>query len=470
MPLQSTNAARSKRARTRCAPLLAALSIAMCITLDAALAQPAGPTLVPPGTDSPLASNQQAFTLGTVEFRGTSATVEAPVEASSAGLLIRTRGPADLEPPQLVAWHRIRAVRGVERTALAPAWAEISGQLMRAVARIERGDDALAAEVAEPLLSRLLAQGELRGPTGLVLCEVVTRARLARNGQAGATLAWLRWRGVAASRSADASIQAEGTQRSTEAQRDPVWVGHRTALGPIIDERTGLCPQLPPVLAPGVSIQALTAMLTSPEWPSTDAKTINSATGSAREAAIIALAYRAAALFEATGSAGPEGEGVAQLAEQRGSEGVSLVLDMVASRVAEPKDREAARRRMGERLAVLRRDDATSEIEADEAPIDRGWQQAWLHLALGCSLLREDDAATRRRGLVELLHVPALFQVDHPALAAMALKEVRSHASGLGLDAAAIAAIERELKEGLGLGDDALTPLVPPPSKEPPSP
>jgi len=400
-----------------------------------------------------------------VEFRGSGGVVEAPVEVLSAGLLVRPRDAAGGQTTQVVAWHRVRDVRGDGLSV--GAWGEVGQELMRAVARIERGDGALAGDVAEPLYARLLGAGELRGPTGLVLCEVVTRVRLERQGPGGATLAWLRWLQVAAEHAPSvggAGGGGGGGASQATSWTKAQWVGQRTTLTPVVDERTGLCPQLPPVFGRGLTGPALVAMLASAEWPATDEKSIMSAgAGGAagdprRDALVIALAYRVAAQFEsggeaALGAAGASGVGVVKLAEQKQGEAAGLVLDIVAARVGDAGVRVEARKRLSERLASLRRDETTSEIEPDDAPIDRTWQRAWVHLGLGRSLLRETEADQRRRGLVELLHVPALFQVEHPSLAALALLEARSEAGGMNLGAGAIEAIERELREGLGLGE-----------------
>jgi len=51
------------------------------------------------------------------------------------------------------------------------------------------------------------------------------------------------------------------------------------------------------------------------------------------------------------------------------------------------------------------------------------WREAWARAALGRSLLMEDDAQSRSLGVIELLHVPARFSAEQPALASMALRE-----------------------------------------------
>lgn len=52
------------------------------------------------------------------------------------------------------------------------------------------------------------------------------------------------------------------------------------------------------------------------------------------------------------------------------------------------------------------------------------WREAWSRVAIGRSLLREDDPGLRTAGLFHLLHLPARFSQAQPYLSGIALAEV----------------------------------------------
>jgi hypothetical protein len=56
------------------------------------------------------------------------------------------------------------------------------------------------------------------------------------------------------------------------------------------------------------------------------------------------------------------------------------------------------------------------------------WQDAWIRVAVGRSLLREDDLVERERGLVQLMHVPARSVIVAPRLVGVALRDVMAEA------------------------------------------
>jgi len=88
------------------------------------------------------------------------------------------------------------------------------------------------------------------------------------------------------------------------------------------------------------------------------------------------------------------------------------------------------------------------------------WREAWARVAIGRSLLLEDDERSRALGVIELLHVPARFASEQPALAALALRDAAGALRTLGDDAGA-----QELLEQL----PQIDPTRPAPTPRPPS-
>jgi hypothetical protein len=149
-----------------------------------------------------------------------------------------------------------------------------------------------------------------------------------------------------------------------------------------------------------------------------------------------------------------------------------LVSDIVAAQTAPGEPMRAARSRLQKRLELLQRDADTKETAEDaEVQADRSWQRAWLHAAIGRSLLSEEPLTQRRQGLVELLHVPAIDGGTQPGLAATALLDVidylRRHNEGAGVEGA-IAALSAELRQRFGVDPTpTVDPAVPAPAQSP---
>jgi hypothetical protein len=74
------------------------------------------------------------------------------------------------------------------------------------------------------------------------------------------------------------------------------------------------------------------------------------------------------------------------------------------------------------------------------------WEEAWCRVAIGRSLLRETDIREQRMGLVAMLHVPARFGDQLPALSALVLTEVAAELERMG-DAAGAARLRIELEQ-----------------------
>jgi hypothetical protein len=423
----------------RLQPTLIAPLAALLATTSLSITTQAEPTS--PNSSRPDATARAATSTNTGTFlrlRGSPVDITGVITSGPGGILVRplpAASPAnnpDLPdtrpspPAQLIAWHRVAItdLRTVDNSMA------LGLELMRATSRLERGDIDLAAEAIEPLYSQMTRQGTLIGPTGMVTAETVLRVRLARGMQTGATLAWLGWLDAAA-------------EKPIRFPDDPplsvIWVGSTlgdaprssgTALEPILDPTLKLCRHLPPVFGPTVPSAALAAMLASPEWG-------RLAAGPQRA---IVRAYDAAARFELSQTIytpDPPADGApptsALLADT-----AALVQDMVLARAGAPEAIPAARQRLRDRLDRLTRQEAARELPPTAAASDIAqepdprWLRAWLHAAIGRSLLRDSTPSAQREGVIELLTVPALFASDTPALAATCLLEARQALLALG--------------------------------------
>lgn len=339
---------------------------------------------------------------GQVYVRDRAAPLAGAIASMDAGGVTLT---GDDGAAVVVGWPRVRSVEG-PRGAEAAAYLATGDSIRRGAARLDRGDLVLAARVLEPVY----AAGPLRGPTGGALGREVVRLRLLSRRPVTATLPWLEW----------ASLDAASRTGRADARRTDT----------LMDEGTGLCPRLAPIFSGLQAPVSLGAMLSAPEW---------SRWGAA--ARPMADWYRAAAQFEVAG--GAEALVVEPLPAEA-TEAQALVHAIVRARVGTPEVREAGRAELSRRLREVERGSGESEAGA-------AWMEAWLRAGLGRSLLREDDAASRRLGVIQLLHVPARFADTLPELSALALGDAAAALRGLGEHAAA-SVIEADLR---GLGGSA---------------
>ncbi len=303
----------------------------------------------------------------------------------------------------IVGWDRVRAVLG-EQESKALAFMPIAERAWRARTRVERSDWG----AAEPLLEELFTtyRGHA-GPTASAVAEGLLRCRLRRGAQAASVWPWLEW------------VRITETAGDAGADRTS-WIGGHTSLAAVADDETMLAPALPPIWLAGPALDALAG---SPDWDRYGRSADKTIKGTASVAADLAALYRATARFEAGDPTVVVPETMSQGA------GVRLVRDIVVSRIGD----EAARK--GARSALLKRvnPDAREAREAREsapgtapaggsAGVER-WVEAWCRVAIGRSLLREQDVSLRRQGVIELVHVPARFARQEPYLTGVALAE-----------------------------------------------
>lgn len=406
----------------------AALVAAALVPQPGERVQPAPEAPVQPG---PVQAAPAAA--GVVQVRGQASGMAGQVSLSAGGVLLKTSVD---DPGRLVSWDRVRAVEGLPTP---PELASFSEGLMRARTRLERGDVWLADRAIEPLYQRALESPEerLSGPSGLLLAECALRSALEREAAASATVAWLRW-----------SVIDRQRARPGPEGRGVQWVGGTVALPPVLDAATGLCPQLPPLFARygATNIGTLRVLTRSPH--------LARLSGEGSPVRGLASAYWLAARI----AAGEIGEGEAVSLPAPSGDAEQLVVDMAAAQTAPGELMRAARSRLQRRLEQLGRDAETREAADDpDGAADRTWQRAWLHAAVGRSLLAEDQRSLRRQGMVELLYVPALDAQTQPGLAAAALLDVLEELrrDGEPSDAAAVAIIA-ELRSRFGVDPSAV--------------
>lgn len=323
-----------------------------------------------------------------VYLRGQNDAMAGEVAAVGAeGVAVRTG-----DRTRIVSWDRVREVRG-DQGAKASAFASVSEQLWRARTRLERGDFA----AAEPLLDSLVDRARSGpGPTAAVVFEGLLRCRVRRGAQIPAVWAWLDWTGA----------RAGGGD----------WIGGKVDGARVIDGESGLVPSLPPVF---LRDAALDAGAVSEEWGRLVA---TGGRGSSR--AELAGLYLAAIRFEA-------GMPLDAMPGAPESSGARLVWEIVRARAGDEGERREARD------ALLKR------LEAKDL---EPWMECWCRVGVGRSLVREADAESRRRGVVQLLHAPARFVRVSPAVASIALAEAAMTMHELG-DEAGAAALKAELMD-----------------------
>lgn len=268
---------------------------------------------------------------------------------------------------------------GVEQVgpAGAASWGEaerfrpVADALMRAELRLSRGDVPGTVALLGPLTERYLNEtgrgvAPSAGPTTGLIASAMTICRVLRDDSPGAARAWLIW-------------------RETREGPDRAW----------IDQSTGIAPALPPVWAS----RDASAFLAGSSFPAT------LVSGDRSEyAAELARLYTMAAR-SAAGEPMPA-EPEAPPTRLRADAGVRLAWEMVRAQV----DPELSGRREA-RDALRRRLRSGSPA----------WEEAWAHLGIGASLLREPDPLDADAGAAELIGVVISHRDAAPGLAGLAL-------------------------------------------------
>ncbi len=297
--------------------------------------------------------------LGQVVLRGSGDVQRAEVmDVSLEG--VRVGG----DEGRVIGLDGIKVVVGVhaEEWALVRKTAE---KAWRARVRLARGDIALAAPLFEELYG--VYRG-MEGPTALLVHEGAVRCRLAVGDRDGAVEAWL---GALSLR-----------RRGHKIAGDP-------PLDPVIDEATGLVPELAPIWGRGEATGGVGAVWL-PEY----------ADGFVR---VLGEMYAQSAQGESTSDVD-----VSVVTEGRARDTAVFVGVVIDAVCADAKKRAAARGRLG------------SGLEKQVGT----WREAWIRAALGRSYLMEPGESAQTNGVLHLLHVPARFGEAQRYLAGVAVSEV----------------------------------------------
>lgn len=270
-----------------------------------------------------------------------------------------------------IGWQRVLQIEG----EFADQWSTyrtIADRAWRAKVRLERGDIA----AAEPLLEELAVEfAGKEGPTAEMVWTGLLRARLQRGAHLAAVEPWLEL------------ISGDGKHIASSGEIDEF----------IIDARSGLVPALPPIWGDWPAVQAFAAK----DFGAAEVDSVS---------AQLAILYRAAARIEAGWDLN-EVKSDLELAfgdqGTRGDAGVHLVEQVVRSRIGNAQARADARASL---MLLL---DSSSNA----------WEHAWIRCAIGRSLIHEIDEDQQRRGIVQLLYVPAALSDAHPYLAGLGLAE-----------------------------------------------
>ena len=334
--------------------------------------------------------------IGQVVLRGTGDELRVEVESVSLEG-VRVGG----DEGRVIGLDSVKLVSG----AYEAEWAlvrDTAEDAWRARVRLARGDTSLASHLFEELYEKYRG---IEGPTALLVCEGTVRCRLANGDRDGAVEAWL----------CALSLRRRGYKLAGDPPLDPV-----------IDEATGLVPELAPVWGKNESFSTVESM----RLPDFADQFVNTLAGLyARSATGVASQHPVAE------TSGREGD--------RDTTGfVALLIDAVAP---DAELRASARGRL-------------------ESGLDNQvgtWREAWVRVAIGRSYMMESKSAAQTNGVLHLLHVPARFGDTQAYLAGVAVSEV-----GIGFtvwgDGAAAGILLEEMRAGyaghvsLGALEDAV--------------
>ncbi|MEE2719547.1 MAG: hypothetical protein VX727_07165 [Planctomycetota bacterium] len=293
------------------------------------------------------------------------------------------------ERPVTMSWDRIADVRlEDDRIPRLAEHLETARQLWRARVRLERGDVGLAEPIFELLFPDFVGRSS---ETALVVAEGLLRCRLMRGEIDSALLPALE---VARLRRAGIDTA------SYRALQPPSQGGGNSGLTHLWDERTGLCPYLPPAWVGGAGLRSRVAELE--QWDAGD------------DAQLRAIAdLYAGTIRRSLGEEVPPVDLDAPgLQEQPGV----LLLGMLSNaQHHDPDVRASARRVMESGFAAM-------------SP----WAECWTRYQLGCSMIMETGTGQQRRGLLSLAHVPARWDQSQPYLSGLAMAMMARHFESMG--------------------------------------
>lgn len=272
--------------------------------------------------------------------------------------------------PVLVPWWRVLSVKGEWADEAVP-YSEVADLSWRADIRRARGDTI----TAEPMYERLIALlGESNGPVRVRALEGLLNCQIERGAVSLSLMTWSAW------------IDAAESPTQT-----PVYIRRGSQEERSTSAATALLPELPPIWEDGEEARFFALQGSNSSGRSK---------GQVLEALYRSAARTAVGLpaeMPDVDSADPD---------------VLFVRDIVH---AQSTNRELSRSAREHLLSRL--DDPLS-----------GWHEAWIRVAVGRSLLQENELVDRDRGLVQLMHVPARSVIVAPGLVGVALRDVLAEA------------------------------------------
>lgn len=303
--------------------------------------------------------------------------------------------------PVLVPWARVLEVGG-EWRGRAASYREIADLAWRADLRLARGDTHSAETMYERLLELL---GTSQGPTTLAALGGLMHCQLDRGARPLALETWSRWVDAAGSQPGTAVYR----RRGGAAAEEPAHAG------------SPLLPDLPPLWLDEDDTRLFAALQQEDTLNASDQPDPPGSKG-----AQLLMLYRLAAQI-ALGQEPPMPT-LSGLAASEDPE-VRLVYDLVAAQHPARETSRPARVGLEQRLE--------SGVPA--------WQEAWIRVALGRSLVAEDEIELRERGVVHLLHVPSRLGVVSAGLVRVALSDAAAALETMG-DERARAVVLNELR------------------------
>jgi len=273
--------------------------------------------------------------------------------------------------PVVIAWHKVRALpQRFEATAT--EFADIRENAWRAAVRLRRGDRI----AAEPLFRDLYAiYRDRSGPTAAFVARGLAACRIDAGEASAAVGPWLR--------SIGDTVQTSGER--------------------LLGEPTPLFADIAPFFAPG-----------PPRI------TLRDAIENAERFGPVATAFAAAASADSAGMRFTSTGLPASAADRERPRSAEDLLSAIAlSRDSDAATRAAARGTLKQWL------------DSSDRPIE-SWARVWCRLALGRSLIRENDPDDRLAGALELLRIPAAEPDTVPRLTALALFEASRTLGDLG--------------------------------------
>lgn len=285
-------------------------------------------------------------------------------------------------PERRESWDRVERIDGA-MAAQAGAFANVAETAWRARTRLERGDAVAAEAYYEELFKTYAGRS---GPTPAAVAEGLLRCRLRRGAHGAAIGAWLAW------------VEAGAPVKEYAAAANARDIPDSSLF---IDPETGLTPLLPPVWVNTPATQALARGDLFPK-NATTGKSIFGVERPDTKAGILAAWYLRAAQFEA-------GLAMIEPPASNPDPAIALVANIVMARTGDAEPRRAARQWLRSRLSA-------------SPPV---WQEAWIRVAIGRSLLQDTAAADDEAllGVAELLHLPARLERSNPYLTGVALAE-----------------------------------------------